>query len=211
VGETPIINPGPPLLVVLSGPSGVGKDAALAALRELDRPWHFVVTATTRPRRPGEQDGKDYIFLDPGAFHEMKERREFLEYAEVYGRWYGVPCSQVSEGLQAGKDVILKVDVQGAETVRRLAPEAVFIFMVPGSFEELEQRLAKRMTESPRELERRLAVAREELARIHEFDYRVLNCDDCLDQAVADIDAIIAAEKSRVVPRSVRLFDTGAF
>ncbi len=207
--DSPDTNPAPPLLVVLSGPSGVGKDAALAGLKELHRPWHFVVTATTRQRRPGERDGVDYIFLDPGTFHEMKERREFLECAEVYGHWYGVPCSQVREGWQSGKDVILKVDVQGAETVRRLAPEAVFIFMVPGSFDELERRLAQRMTESSKDLELRLGVAREELARVNEFDYWVLNCDDCLDQAVADIDAIIAAEKCRVVPRNVQLFETG--
>ncbi len=200
----PDIKPGPPLLVVLSGPSGVGKDAALAALRGLHRPWQFVVTATTRPRRPGERYGVDYIFLDLDTFLGMKERGEFLECAEVYGRWYGVPCNQVREGLKAGKDVILKVDVQGAETVRKLAPEAVFIFMVPGSFEELERRLAQRMTESPLELEVRLSVARQELARIHEFDYQVVNCNDCLEQAVADIDSIIAVEKSRVVPRNVQ-------
>ena len=205
MGDTPDTKPGPPLLVVLSGPSGVGKDAALAGLRNLHRPWHFVVTATTRPQRPGERDGVDYIFLGPGTFLAMKERHEFLESAEVYGRWYGVPRSQVDEGLQAGKDVILKVDVQGAETVRRLAPEALFIFMAPGSFEELERRLAQRMTESSRDLALRLGVAREELARIDEFEYRVVNCDDCLDQAVADIDAIISAEKCRVVPRSVQL------
>ena len=203
--DVPDTKPGPPLLVVLSGPSGVGKDAALAGLRNLHRPWHFVVTATTRPQRPGERDGVDYIFLGPGTFLAMKERHEFLESAEVYGRWYGVPRSQVDEGLQAGKDVILKVDVQGAETVRRLAPEALFIFMAPGSFEELERRLAQRMTESSRDLALRLGVAREELARIDEFEYRVVNCDDCLDQAVADIDAIISAEKCRVVPRSVQL------
>ena len=202
--EMPDIKPGPPLLVVLSGPSGVGKDAALAALRGLHRPWQFVVTATTRPRRPGERYGVDYIFLDLDTFLGMKERGEFLECAEVYGRWYGVPCNQVREGLKAGKDVILKVDVQGAETVRKLAPEAVFIFMVPGSFEELERRLAQRMTESPLELEVRLSVARQELARIHEFDYQVVNCNDCLEQAVADIDSIIAVEKSRVVPRNVQ-------
>ncbi len=203
--DMPDIKTGTPLLVVLSGPSGVGKDAALTGLRKLDRPWRFVVTATTRPQRPGERDGVDYIFLDQDTFLGMKERCEFLECAEVYGRWYGVPRSQVGEGFEAGNDVILKVDVQGAETVRRLAPEAVFIFMVPGTFEELERRLTQRMTESPHELELRLGVAREELARVNEFDYRVTNCDDCLDQAVADIAAIISAEKCRVVPRSVQL------
>jgi guanylate kinase len=203
--DIPEANPAPPLLVMLSGPSGVGKDAALAELKKLDRPWHFVVTATTRPPRPGERDGVEYIFLDTEAFLRMKERDEFLECAEVYGRWYGVPRTQVRQALKEGRDVILKVDVQGAATVRQLTPEAVSIFMVPGSYDELRQRLAERMTESSPEMELRLQVARDELAQIHHFDYRVVNRDNCLDQAIADIDAIIAAEKCRVVPRVVQL------
>ena len=198
-------DPAPPLLVVLSGPSGVGKDAVLSRLKGLDRPWHFVVTATTRPQRTAERDGVDYIFLDTTSFLQMKDQGEFLECAEVYGRWYGVPKSQVRHGLQSGQDVILKIDVQGAETVRRLAPEAVFIFMVPGNVDELRERLAQRMTESPLEIELRLRVAQEELGRASEFDHRVVNADGGLDQAVADIDAIIEAEKRRVVPRRVDL------
>ena len=197
--------PVPPLLVVLSGPSGVGKDAALAKLKELDRPWYFVMTATTRPQRPGEQDGRDYIFLDHDTFLKMRDDGEFLEYAEVYGRWYGVPRSQVRNGFDAGKDVILKIDVQGAETVRKIAPEAVFVFMMPGTFEELKGRLSQRMTESSTEMELRLRTAREELGRMDEFDYRVVNHDDRLDQAINDIDAIITAEKCRVVPRRIQL------
>ena len=194
-----------PLLVVLSGPSGVGKDAALEVLKKMDRPWHFVVTATTRPQRPGEKDGVDYIFLETETFARMKDSGDFLECAEVYGRWYGVPRSQVRKGMEAGKDVILKIDVQGAETVRRLAPEAVFIFMAPGSFEELRERLSLRLTESPVEMERRLNIAKEELAMADKFDYRVVNKDGGLDRAIADIDAIIAAEKCRVKPRNINL------
>jgi guanylate kinase len=205
VQDIPESNPAAPLLVILSGPSGVGKDAALARLKVLDRPWHFVVTATTRPQRPDEQDGVDYIFLDTETFLKMKERDEFLEYAEVYGRWYGVPRSQVRQGLESGQDVILKIDVQGAETVRGLAPEAVSIFMVPGDFHELSSRLAKRTTESSPEMELRLRMARQELDRVREFDYRVVNRDGQLDQVISDIDAIIAAEKCRVVPRMVQL------
>ncbi len=199
--------PAPPLLVVLSGPSGVGKDAALTGLKKLDRPWHFAVTATTRPRRPGERDGVDYIFLDAETFTQMKARGEFLECAEVYGRWYGVPRSQVRQGLEAGKDVILKIDVQGAETVRRLAPEAVFIFMAPGNADEIRQRLAQRMTESSPEMELRLRVAQAELDRIGEFEFRVVNRDGGLDQTVSDIDAIIRAEKCRVAAKRVDYSD----
>jgi guanylate kinase len=203
--DIPEANPAPPLLVVLSGPSGVGKDAALAQLKKLDRPWHFVVTATTRPPRPGERDGVDYIFLDTETFRRLKERDDLLECAEVYGRWYGVPRSQVRQAFKEGRDVILKVDVQGAATVRQLAPEAVSIFMLPGSFQELQDRLAERMTETSPEMERRLKVAREELRQVGDFDYRVVNSTGHLDRAVADIDAIIVAEKCRVVPRVVQL------
>ena len=201
--QVPEAEPAPPLLIVLSGPSGVGKDAALNALKLLDRPWHFVVTATTRPQRPGEQDGIDYIFLETAAFLEMKEQGELLECAQVYGNWYGVPRSQVSQGLKEGKDVILKVDVQGADTVRKLATEALFIFMVPGSFDELRDRLTQRMTERPSEIDLRLSIAWSELGRVAEYDYRVVNRDDQLEQVIAEIDAIITAEKCRVHPRKV--------
>ena len=201
--QVPESESAPPLLIVLSGPSGVGKDAALNALKLLDRPWRFVVTATTRPQRPGEQEGIDYIFLETAAFLEMKEQDELLECAQVYGNWYGVPRSQVSQGLKAGKDVILKVDVQGADTVRRLAPEALFIFMIPGSFDELRDRLTQRMTERPSEIDLRLSIAWSELGRVAEYDYRVVNRDDQLDQVISEIDAIITAEKCRVRPRKV--------
>ena len=198
--------PAPPLLVVISGPSGVGKDAAIAELKKLALPWHFAVTATTRPPRPGERDGVDYLFLDADTFHKMRERDQFLECAEVYGRWYGVPRSQVREAFQDGKDVILKIDVQGAETVRQLAPEALFIFIVPASFAELAHRLGRRDTETPEEADMRLQVAREELSQVSRYDYRVVNREDCLQQAVEEIEAIIVAEKCRVVPRVVQLF-----
>ena len=193
----------PPLLVVLSGPSGVGKDAALDALKLLNRPWRFVVTATTRPQRPGEQEGVDYIFLETAAFLKMKERDDLLESAQVYDYWYGVPRNQVRQGLQDGKDVILKVDVQGADTVRELAPDALFIFMIPSSLDELRSRLTKRMTEKPSEIDLRLSIAQSELGRVGEFDYRVVNREGQLEQTVAEIDAIITAEKCRTRPRVV--------
>ena len=201
----PEASPSPPLLVVLSGPSGVGKDAVLNELRMMDRPWHFAVTATTRPMRAGEKDGKDYIFLEADTFARMQERDEFLECAEVYGRWYGVPRSQARNALRSGRDVFLKIDVQGAATIRRMAPEALLIFLMPPSLEELRQRLTGRMTESVEDLERRLRTAEEELAQVHHFDYRVVNPQGQLERAAADIDAIVAAEKCRVAPRMVQL------
>ena len=195
----------PPLLVVLSGPSGVGKDAALNELRKLERPWHFVVTATTRTIRSGEIDGVDYIFLDESTFLAMKDRNDFVECAQVYGSWYGVPRNQVTSGLEAGKDVILKIDVQGAATVRRIAPTALFIFMVPGSFEELQDRLAQRMTESTSQMELRLKAASDELSQATHFDRQVVNSKDNLEQAVSDIDATISAEKHRTGRTPIQL------
>jgi guanylate kinase len=203
--DIPETSPAPPLLVVLSGPSGVGKDAALGELKKLDRPWRFAVSATTRPMRSGEREGEDYIFLDPDTFEKMRERDEFLECAEVYGRWYGVPRSEVRLGLHTGKDVILKIDVQGAATIRRMAPESLFIFMLPPSMDELGRRLSARMTESASELATRLNTAAGEMAQVREFDYRVVNEHGRLDRAVAEIDAIITAEKCRVDPRMVQL------
>ena len=188
----------PSLLVVLSGPSGVGKDAALAELRKLDRSWHFVVTATTRKIRSGEVHGTDYTFLDEPTFLAMKERDEVVESAQVYGNWYGVPKSQITSALEQGKDVILKIDVQGAATVKKIAPNALFIFMVPGTFEELRERLSQRMTESTPEIELRLKTAENEMNQGNGFDRQVLNSKDNLEQAVADIDAAIAEEKRRV-------------
>ena len=187
----------PSLLVVLSGPSGVGKDAALAELRKLDRSWHFVVTATTRKIRSGEVHGTDYIFLDEPTFLEMKERDEFVESAQVYGNWYGVPKSQITSALEQGKDVILKIDVQGAATLKRIAPNALFIFMVPGTFEELRERLSQRMTESKADIELRPKAAANELDQGKDFDRQIVNSKDNLGQAVAEIDAIIAEEKVR--------------
>jgi len=203
--ELPQAGPAPPLLVVLSGPSASGKGTLVAALRELERPWHFAVTATTRPMRVGEVDGEDYIFLDVDTFLRMRERDELLESAQVYDRWYGVPRQQVRDPLITGKDVILEIDVQGAATIRDIAPEALTIFVMPASMDELRSRLAQRGTEDEAEMQRRLQEASVELSRIDEFDYRVVNRNGALDDAVREIDAIIAAEKCRVNPRLVQM------
>ena len=203
--ELPQASPAPPLLVVLSGPSASGKGTLVSALRDLERPWHFAVTATTRPMRAGEVDGEDYIFLDVPTFLRMRERDELLESAQVYDRWYGVPRQQVRDPLIAGKDVILEIDVQGAATIRDLAPETLTIFVMPASMAELRNRLSARGTEDDDEMNRRLQEASVEIGRINEFDYRVVNRNGALIDAVREIDAIIAAEKCRVNPRLVQM------
>ena len=196
-----------PLLVVVSGPSGVGKDAVLDSLRArgTGRLWHFAVTVTTRPRRPREIDGVDYIFIESEQFQEMIRRGEFLEHAQVYGSRYGVPKKQAQEAMDEGKDVILKVDVQGAAAIKELAPQGVFIFLVPPSLEELRKRLTLRATESSDSLEVRIETAQYELEQASAFDYRVVNRDGGLDEAVTLIEAIILAEKGRVQQRRVSL------
>lgn len=194
-----------PLLVVISGTPGVGKDSLLRRLREWGHPFHFVVTATDRPPRPGEVHGVDYYFVTTGEFTRMIEEGELLEHALVYGQHKGIPRRHVREALASGKDVIMRVDVQGAATIRRLAPEAVLIFLTASSEEELEQRLRKRGSDSPGQLQKRIATAREEMNQLPEFDYVVVNRDGELDHAAEDVLAIIRAEHCRIEPRVVEL------
>ena len=191
--------------MVLSGPSGVGKDSTLAKMRTMDRPWHFVVTITTRPIRANEQDDVNYTFVELPQFEAMRDGGDLLEYAEVYGHWYGVPKQQVREALQHGEDVILKVDVQGAATVKKLAPRGVFIFLAPPSIKELKRRLRQRATESGSDIDIRLEAAQQEMECLPMFDYHVLSHYGGLDDVVASIDAIMMAEKCRIPPREVIL------
>jgi guanylate kinase len=193
------------LLIVISGPSGVGKDTVLQRMQERRMPFHFVVTATTRPPRPGEVHGQDYFFISRDEFAEMIEQQELFEWAHVYNDYKGIPKGQVREALASGRDVIMRLDVQGAATVRRLAPEAVLIFLSPGTEAELVRRLSERKTESPEGLKLRIATARRELQQMDEFDYCVVNRDLALETTVDQIIAIIAAEHSRVHPRQVTL------
>jgi guanylate kinase len=195
----------PPLLIVISGPSGVGKDALIQRMKDEGLPFHFVVTATTRPQRPDEVDGVDYIFVSMSEFADMIERQELLEYAIVYGDYKGIPKGQVRDALASGQDVIMRLDVQGAATVRRLAPEAILVFLTASSEKELVTRLGARKTESPDQLKIRIATSRQEMKRLREFDYVVVNRQDRLDEAVAQVVAIIEAEHSRVHPRRVTL------
>ena len=179
-------------LFVLSGPSGVGKDAVLSRMRESQLPWRFTVTATTRPRRPNEVDGIDYFFYTESQFTAMILNDEFLEHAEVYGYRYGVPKGPVNQALDDGIDVIIKADIQGAATIRKSAPDAVLIFLDPPDMPELTRRLTERMTESPDALKVRIATAQREMEEGSKFDHRVVNHSGKLDDAVAEIKRIIS-------------------
>ncbi|OUC05475.1 guanylate kinase [Litorilinea aerophila] len=187
-----------PVLVVLSGPSGVGKDATLNLMKQYYPSFHFVVTATTRPIRPGEVHGRDYYFVSMSEFAEMIEQGELLEYAVVYGEYKGIPKKHLREALASGQDVIMRIDVQGAATIRKLIPNAVTIFLTAESEEELIRRLRERKTEPPDKLKMRIATARQELRRIMEFDYVVVNREHQLEKTVEQVISIIIAEKSRV-------------
>lgn len=193
------------LLVVISGPSGVGKDSVLRGLKERGLPFRFVPTMNTRPRRADEVNGVDYHFVTTEEFVTLLEQGELLEHAVVYGDYKGIPKKPIRDALASGQDVVLRVDVQGAATLKRLIPEALFIFLTACNEEELVARLQNRKTESPESLRIRIATAREELQRISEFDYAVVNYDDRLDEAVQDVIGIIRAEHCRVQPRVVKL------
>jgi len=181
----------PPILLILSGPSGVGKDAVLSRMRDLEEPYHFTVTTTTRTKRNGETDGKDYIFVSQAEFRAQMEQDGFLEWAEVYGNYYGVPRNQVKTALKKGKDVIVKIDVQGAKTIKSLAPNALYIFLAPPSMDQLEKRLKERMTESPDSLKIRFETAAEEMKSAGWFDHVVINHENQLDLAVAEIQNVV--------------------
>ena len=194
------------LLVVLSGPSGVGKDVAIARLKERGFDIYYVVTATTRERRENEVDGRDYFFLTREQFEETIARDGFLEWSNVYGNLYGPPIAQVREKLAEGRDVLLKIDVPGAEKVRARARDGVFIFLAPPSLDELVTRLRARRTESEAELEVRVDNAYKEMAALEHYDYAVVNHDGRLDEAVEAIGAIITAERLRVHPRRPEIY-----
>lgn len=194
-----------PLLFVISGPSGVGKDTVLEAMRQAHPDIYFTVTATTRTQRPGEIDHVHYIFLSLQQFEADLARGEFLEHATVYGNRYGVPKSQVRRALSRGQHVLIKVDVQGAMTIKELAPQAVFIFLAPPSMEDLTRRLRSRKTEDFDELINRTRTAEREMESVTIFDYVVVNENDQVEKTVAAISAIMTTEQLRVRPRIVTL------
>lgn len=187
-----------PLLVIISGPSGVGKDTVLQCIKDRGYPFAFITTMTTRPRRESEVDGKDYLFVSHETFLRMIDEDELLEHSLVYGDYKGVPKQQVRRAWESGLDVIMRVDVQGAAKVRAIVPQVVSIILVPESEQELVRRLTERRTETPEGLSRRIATARDEMTRICEFDYVVVNAANQVQHTVDKILAIISAEHCRV-------------
>ncbi|KAL8490732.1 hypothetical protein ACS0TY_022649 [Phlomoides rotata] len=198
----PIVPNPNPLIIVISGPSGVGKDAVIKGLRDVRQDLHFVVTATSRAKRPGEVDGKDYFFVSKQEFLTMIEKNELLEYALVYGDYKGIPKQQIRDKMEKGCDIVLRVDIQGAATLRRiLRDSAVFVFLVAESEEALVKRLIDRKTETTEALLMRVASAREELRHLKEFDYVVVNREGELERSVELLESIIDAEKAKVQQR----------
>ncbi|CAL9054510.1 unnamed protein product [Musa banksii] len=204
--SAPSFPPPNPLILVVSGPSGVGKDAVIKRLLEVREGIRFVVTATSRPQRPGEVDGKDYLFVTKEEFLSMIERDELLEHALVYGDYKGIPKQQIRDYMDKGFDIVLRVDIQGAATLRSiLGNTAVFIFLVAESEETLVKRLVARKTETAEMLLVRIATAREEVRHLKEFDYVVTNAEGKLDDAVELVESIIDAEKAKVHRRNVQI------
>lgn len=194
-----------PLAIVISGPSGVGKDAILKRLKDQEYPLEFITTVTTRRQRATEKNLVDYRFISVDEYQKLLNGDGLLESANVYGNWYGVPRAPVKEALAKGKDTIIKVDVQGAANIKKTLPEAVFIFISPPSLEELSNRLSLRRTETPADLAVRLKTAESEIQQVDLFDYVVQNPCNQIDLAIRDILAIIRSEKCRVKQRKVEL------
>ncbi len=197
--------PEQPLLIVLSGPSGVGKDTVLTRLKESGYSFEHIVTVTTRPQRTKERNDVDYHFVSSEKFQDMVSGGELLEWATVYGNWYGVPREPVKQALDRGQDVIVKADVQGAATIKKTVPEAILIFLIPPSGKELDIRLKQRHTESSFNLALRKKIADEEMKQLTLFDYVVVNKQGEVALAVSDVEAIIKAEKCRVNFRRIAL------
>ncbi|WP_055071019.1 guanylate kinase [Clostridium massiliamazoniense] len=184
------------VLIVISGPSGAGKGTICKALLEKHPEIKLSVSATTRSPRVGEVDGVNYHFLNKETFLKRIDENDFLEYAEVYGNYYGTPKSNVEEILNSGKDVILEIDIQGALKVKERSEDGVFIFILPPSMEELKQRIIKRGSETPESLMTRFKSAYQEINYVSKYNYAVVN--DTVDAAVNKIESILTAEKCRV-------------
>jgi guanylate kinase len=190
-----------PLLIVLSGPSGVGKTTITKALSEQGWPGYVLVTATTRRPRPTEVNGVQYHFYSIPQFQELVGHGEFLEHAEVHGNWYGTPATPVREKLAAGVDVIMTIDPQGAQSIRRRARNAIFVFLAPESLNDLVERVTQRGQDTPEQRALRMLNAEREMAELPHYDYLIVNRNGRLTDAVEQLRAIMTAEHSRVTPR----------
>lgn len=188
---------------IISGPSGVGKSTVLKTLFEGREDMYFSVSATTRAPRSGEQDGVNYHFIEPETFRQWIVEKEFLEYAEYVGNFYGTPKKYVDAAMEAGKDVILDIEIQGAMQVHNLRPETVRIFIAPPSWEELERRLIARNTDTPEKIQERLLRAKVEMQTANQYDYFVIN--DSVENAVRELRAIMLAEHCRPAERIAEL------
>ncbi len=192
-------------MVIISGPSGVGKDSVLRALKDVNLPFHFVVTANTRAPRPDEQEGVDYFFVNRKLFEDMIAQDELIEYAQVYNDYKGIPRKQIEQAISSGKDILMRLDVQGAERMRTLFPQAVLIFLLPENEQSWLNRLSVRGNDPSKDYELRRQTVAKELKKIGIFDYLVTNADEHLQQAVDTILDIIRVEHLRVHHRTIIL------
>ena len=190
-------------MVILSGPSGVGKDSVLRALKGCHLPFHFVVTANTRPPRPDEEEGVDYFFVTRERFENMIVRDELIEYAHVYGDYKGIPRDQIAQAIASDKDIIMRLDVQGAERMREMYPEAILVFLLPEDEQSWLNRLSVRGNDPSKDYELRRQTVAKELEKVAIFDYLVINADNRLQQAVDSILEIIRVEHLRVHHRTL--------
>lgn len=199
-----VLNP-KPLVIIISGLAGSGKDSVVKSLMQQGLPLHFVITATSRLPRYGEVHGKDYFFYSRDEFIRLINQDAFIEVSNVYDDFKGIPRDQVEQALATGKDMIFRVDVQGTAKLKKIFPEAVTIFLISDNFDEWYQRLCNRKTETDKTLKTRVETAREEMLQIQEFDYIVKNVDNRLCDAVDTLASIIKAEHHRTAHRKVSL------
>lgn len=184
------------LLIILSGPGGAGKDTMVRILKKTYVNLHYTVTVTTRPKRDTEIDWEHYHFVDDKEFDEMLEKNQFLEWVQFFHYRYATPKKQVAQALEKGKDVILKIETQGARTLRKIIPEAIFVFLTTETEDELSRRLKQRGDLSPKKQKERMDIAREEMNYLPDYDYLIINSND---------EAFLAAEKLRYIVEAERL------
>lgn len=196
---------GTPLIVVISGPSGVGKDTIIERMAELGHTFHFTITATTRKPRPNEMDGVNHHFLTQERFIALIDSDELLEWAIVYGNYYGVPKQQVRDALDAGSHVIVRVDVQGALRIKEIVPDALLLFVNAPNNKVLRDRLVRRGVNTEEDMRLRLAAAESESEKAVIFDFQIVNHENQLDDAVAEITAIVKSEARRYPPRVMNI------